>query len=327
MNSILYTSNHGKLIKNSMGSNPMTEDETDYTKMIKEYFYPYREHEIYHLIEQMTVNGFYLGLPMELMCSVGELPLLNRKYSISPLCTQLSGREETINTLLHTLRDFSLKSNYLSFFEHVSNYYSKSLEIANKHIRKLPYISVMEEFFGKKQNSYRYIITNLSHGSFGISFFDNDKLDMFNIMCMLRTFHNAEENELSRGALSTNVTLHEFAHPIINPLTEKSNELVKDKIQAYEWLEPYKLPNYQSGYGDWNECVNEHMVRAITIYLAKKLGEQEYAYKYLEYDMNLGYRYLPALLNKLEYYENNRDTYNMIDDFYPMLLEVFSEKF
>jgi hypothetical protein len=102
--------------------------------------------------------------------------------------------------------------------------------------------------------------------------------------------------------------------------------LVKKYCQAYEWLKKYKLPNFQSGYGDWDECVNEHIVRAIAIYLAAKLGEKEYASKHLDYDMKIGYKYLPALLDKFQYYEKHRDIYKTINDFYPELIEVFAEK-
>lgn len=326
MNSILYTSNHSSLIKQSMGFNPMIDFETDYTKIVKEYFYPYREHEIYHMVEKMTTNGFFLARPMELMCSIGGFPRLNRKYEISQLCRQLCGGEENINSLLSLLRKFYQEIDYMNFFDIVKRCYRDSIEAVKRHIHKYPFVLVMEEFYGKKQNSYHYIITNLSHGSFGISFKNNDKLDMFSIMTLLRISDNEEENELRRGALSTNVTIHEFAHPLINPLTEKYSELVNKNSQAYEWLKKYKRPNFQSGYGDWYECVNEHIVRAIAIHLAAKLGEIEYAAKHFDYDMGIGYKYLPALLDKFQYYEKHRDTYKTIDDFYPELIEVFAER-
>lgn len=326
MNSILYTSNHSNLVQNSMGFNPMTSIETPYTRTINEYFNPYREHEIYGLIDKLTINGFFLGRPMELMCSVGEPPLLNQKYEISQLCSQLCGGEENINNLLNLLRKFSHEIDYVNFFSIVKENYRDLIGTVEKHINKYPFVLIMEEFYGKKQNSYHYIITNLSQGNFGINFNNNNKLDMFSIMSLFRVSDNEEENEFRTGALSTNVTIHEFAHPLINPLTEKYNELVKKYSNAYEWLKQYKQPDFQSGYGDWDECVNEHIVRAIAVYLAMKLGEKEYANKHLEYDLKMGYRYLPALLDKFQYYDKHRDSYKTIDDFYSELLEVFAEK-
>lgn len=312
MNSILYTSNHSKLIKNSMGFNsPITEIESDYTKAVKNFFNPYREHEIYKLIEKMTVNGFFLGRPIELMCSLGEPPMLQRKYEVYKLCRQLCGGEESINNLLSLLRKFSQETEYMKFFDSEKGYYQNLIEEASKYINKYALVSIMEEFYGKKQNSYHYIVTSLYRGCFGISFRSNSKLDMYIVMCDL---------------LSTNVAIHEFAHPIINPLTEKYNHLVMKNSQAYEWLKQYQLPNYKSGYGDWNECVNEHIARAIAIYLGKKLGEEELASKHLEDDLKKGYMYLPALLDKFQYYERHRDIFKTIDDFYPVLIEVFADR-
>ncbi len=191
-------------------------------------------------------------------------------------------------------------------------------------MKRFPFVSVMEEFYGREQRSYRYSITCLSKGSFGISFRNNNQLDMINVMYMSDPCGTAEQNEMHRGALSVNVTFHEFAHPIINPLTEKHNSEILKYRQAYERLQPYKLPGFQSGYGDWSECVNEHLVRAIAIHLAQKIGQEEYALKHLQHDMNAGYRYLPALLNKLEEYERSRFVYKTMEDFYPEWVEVFA---
>ncbi|MGI6538940.1 MAG: TnsD family Tn7-like transposition protein [Caldicoprobacterales bacterium] len=166
----------------------------------------------------------------------GEFPSLNRKYEISPLCRELCGGEENINNLLSLLRRFCEEIGYMNFFDIVKKYYRDSVEAVKRHLNKYPFVLVMEDFYGKKQNSYHYIITNLSHGSFGICFKNNDKLDMFAVMALMSISDNEEENELYRGALSTNTIIHEFAHPLINPLTEKFGELVEKYCQAYEWL-------------------------------------------------------------------------------------------
>jgi hypothetical protein len=326
MNSILYTSDHGQIVKDLMGFNPVIDIETDYTNAVRDFFERYRSHDVYRIVETMTRDGFFLGRPMELMCSVGRPPAFERKYPVSELCTQLCGGEENIDTLLNALRDFSRQIGYMDFFSVVECRYGDLIEAAKKHIDRYPFVSLMENFYGKKQNSYHYIITNLSHGSFGICFLNDGRYDMFSVMTLFNVSDSEEENEQSRGALSTNVTIHEFAHPLINPLTERFNDLVDEYIRAYEWLKPYKQPNFRSGYGDWDECVNEHIVRAIAIYLAEKLGESGYASMHLDYDMKLGYMYLPALLEKFRYYEKHRDTYRTIDDFYPELITVFAEQ-
>ena len=58
-----------------MGLNLITDIETKYTKAVKKFFDPYKEPEVYGLIEKITLKGFFLGRQMELMCSVSEPPM------------------------------------------------------------------------------------------------------------------------------------------------------------------------------------------------------------------------------------------------------------
>jgi hypothetical protein len=146
---------------------------------------------------------------------------------------------------------------------------------------------------------------------------------LFSIFTINTVCSNEEENEFNRGALSSNVVFHEFSHPIINPLTEKNKDLVEKYKIAYEKLKPYKKP--YAGYGDWEECVNEHIIRAISIYLVRNYCNSYYADKHLEYDYNLGYRYIPYFIERLDYYEKNRNTYKTIDDFYSELIKAFTQ--
>lgn len=50
---------------------------------------------------------------------------------------------------------------------------------------------------------------------------------------------------------------------------KKYHDIVQKYQGTYEILAKYKLPNYLSGYEGWEECVNEHLVRAMTIYTQK----------------------------------------------------------
>lgn len=87
----------------------------------------------------------------------------------------------------------------------------------------------------------------------------------------------------------------------------------------------YKLPGSLSGYGNWEECVDEHIVRAIAIHLAKKIRSSEIEEWHYRRSYNAGYRYLPFLLEKLVCYDDNRDRYKTFDDFYLELIKSFSK--
>lgn len=108
-------------------------------------------------------------------------------------------------------------------------------------------------------------------------------------------------------------------------MTDKYYDLVQTYDYAYEKLKKYKLPAFLSGYDDFKECVNEHFVRAIAIHLMKKINQKETADELLRDDLNSGYKFIPGILKKLNYYDANRSTFLNFDQFYPELLEVFNQ--
>lgn len=116
---------------------------------------------------------------------------------------------------------------------------------------------------------------------------------------------------------------HECSHPFINPLTDKYENLAKEYENAHELLKLYKLPGFKSGYGDWIECINEHLVRAMVIHLLQKCNLLDAAKEMLDQDLYLGYKYIPFIL-EYNIYDHNRVIYPDFESFYPVLLEVFS---
>lgn len=143
---------------------------------------------------------------------------------------------------------------------------------------------MLEAEFGTRQHAYRYVVSALMKGNFGLHFPRREgcESDLFSVF---------STDSLS---LSPAILLHEYAHPFINPLTEKYRSLVYTHQNAYEWLSKYKLPDYRSGYDGWEECVNEHLVRAMTIHLLRRCGYTDTAEQMLRNDLYCGYKYIPA---------------------------------
>lgn len=116
-----------------------------------------------------------------------------------------------------------------------------------------------------------------------------------------------------------NLIFHELSHPVVNPLTEKNLLLVNEYKDVFEELEKYK--SEFSGYGDWEECMNEHIVRSISIHLSRKY----FTNKRIECDYNLGYKYIKAIVDKLEEYEKNKNMYESLGEVYQEIIKVFSK--
>jgi hypothetical protein len=117
-------------------------------------------------------------------------------------------------------------------------------------------------------------------------------------------------------------TWHEFSHTVVNRLTQAH----WGQLKALDHLiDPIAEQMDNAGYGsEWAQVVvNEHVIRAIEIRLAyRQFGTEARAEKLKEEKEN-GFRYVEPLARELKAYENNRDKYPTLADFYPRLVDVF----
>ena len=314
MNSILLTSRYNEITESYIGYGLMTKEVNEYTTRIKQFLEKYRNDSIYQYIESLIPNGFTFSRPVELMLSLGKNIDFSMQYTPSEMCIEYCGGISKIKELLNLLKEYEEQIGFFAFFEETKNYYNPIIEQASEVVNKYPYISILEDEYGKEQNSYNYILSSLMKGNYGISFGKKGKtkLDIFSVFAT------------DSFSISEAILFHEFSHPFINPLTEKYMDLVTKYQSSHELLKKYKLPGFKSGYGDWYECVNEHLVRAMVIHLLQKCNLQDIATEKLDYELCTGYKYIPLILEKYKYYDNHRDIYPDFETFYPILLEVFS---
>ncbi len=77
------------------------------------------------------------------------------------------------------------------------------------------------------------------------------------------------------------------------------------------------------GYGDYQICIAEHLVRLGEIETAKIQKDFERAERLKEYHLKNNFIFLPLLEEKLKEYNTNRKKYRKFGDFVPQLLQVF----
>lgn len=311
MNSLLLTSKYNEITKPIIGDGLMSESNTPYIAAIKEHFLPYADHSVYSLIEQMIPDGFTFSRPVELALSLDDNLKVVRQ--LSNMCIEYCGGQNRINELLELIKDIGHKVDYMNFYNKHKDFYASYLNELNSKIKPISIVNTIESFYGKGQRSYNLVLSSLMTGCFGLVFHNKDETgdDVFSVLSI-----NNLHSDIA-------LLLHELSHPFVNPLTEKYRTEVEKYSAAYEYLKQYKLHGFRSGYGDWEECVNEHLVRTSTIHMLNKLGFMDLAEKNLSNDLNSGYRFIPALLQAFDHYENNRDRYKTFDLFYAELIQRF----
>ena len=323
MNIILLTSRYSEILSEKFGFNVDFVDYSNekYISDIKDYFEKYSNHEIYKKLEEMIKEGFFLGRPMVFALALDNEKDLSFKYEISEFNIKLSGGIENLEEFRALFNSFKEDTKFDEFFSRIEEYYKDDLEYFRSILEKYQFIKEIEEFTGNKNTNYNFVMSNLSKGNFGFDLKRGEEKYInvvFNLSVWLGdTIFVDNDYDIC------NLIFHELSHPIVNPLTEKNLELVNEHKGVYEELEKYK--STFCGYGDWEECVNEHIVRALAIHLSKKYFKDDFINKRIEYDYNLGYRYIKGMIKKLDYYEENKSQYKSIENFYSELLKAFLE--
>lgn len=303
------------------GSWRMSKYDTTYANEVEEKFYPYWKHPILNQYWSMHYYGdFVNNVPHDLMLHLSEPPELEVRIPIPKEMVKRAGGEKTLNDFLDMLRDFAKKTKFMDFFEDHRELYETNVAAVTKEIEKEDYVGLLEGYYGASTNGYAIILGILMYeGGFGVSCGgimyailgpcrSEDKLPIFNDPSYL-----------------FNTSFHLFGYSFIGPLTSKILEDIKkcDKLinPIYREMQDFLYPLSPT----WEVCMNEHLIRAVTIrILASKNGPEETAKKIKEtYRWN--FVYIEYVLDLLDIYEKNRDIYLTFADFFPRIQNKFEE--
>ena len=226
--------------------------------------------------------------------------------------------------LLEEFKDELIKFNQDTLFQK----YLKAIKPLNekiisqvqnsKTINKLP--SYIEDYYGKKLNSYNLILSPLLHaGGFNSEIINaNGEKEVYALLGP-----NGEIDFVpyfDKDFIETDLILHEFGHSFVNPLMEKYENNVESLRSTYFTKELEKNGKDQ-GYSEWKYIFNELLLRATTIHIAKQKFGNKKAEKLLDFEKSVGFELVEKIVEILKEYELNRHTYATFDEFYPILIE------
>jgi hypothetical protein len=164
-------------------------------------------------------------------------------------------------------------------------------------------------------------------GGFGIRFRNADGLyDTYDVCGTSRVSNGLPDVAPARELRY--LTWHEFSHSFVNPPAAQ--------FALYSGLiEVIKQKGYLSGQEEaaknvpvdllWGECVNEHIVRAVTVRLTLSQYGPSVRDAHLASEVDAGFIFTPAICNCLERYEAERDKYPTFGDYYGEIAKAFAE--
>jgi hypothetical protein len=227
------------------------------------------------------------------------------------------GGMDSLKTFAGHLRTFRKASAFDRFFSEHASTYEQLVARVLPRLGARDHVHELEAFYGTRQSSYNLLLVSL-YGPVGFG----PHLDLatgerhvYNILGPLKL--EAGRPAFGDESYFTMMQRHEFSHPVVNPLTDKH----WDRVKQYAYLFD-TLPE-QTVCGEWNECVSEYVIRAVTTYLAFQ-DSQAAGQAALEAEKARNVVLIDDLLDSVRQYAQNRDRYPTMDDYYPQLLEVFA---
>lgn len=293
----------------------MTKLNFSYKENVNEYFSTYKEHDVIKMFLELNKIGFTYGTPPNITLYLDEDFKIRQDIDFDDFYINRMGGKENFELFCNLLYKFSKDTNYDDFFKDNIHYYESIIENTINILPDYNFISELHSYYGMKRNNYYIFLVSL-FGPCGFGpkvIHKNGDIDIYSIVGLLEcttilNFGNVEYFKYMQR--------HEFSHSFINPLTLKHWDEAKNYVSLYNKTKEIK----QNCYGDWEECLNEHIIRAVVIRLSS-LAEEGIEDKLVQKELSRGFIYIEDIIKSLKYYEQNRDIYKDIDKYYIKILE------
>ena len=286
-----------------------------YNKDIIKHFTHLSSHEAVKQTDSFWQNsGFVFDAPIGFMLHLSQFPELKTIITFSDDLLKRSGGGNNLEQYRESIKQFAEISNFEIFWNSKIPYYNKILDRTIAKIDGIDVVKVLEDYFNETQESYNIIIAPAFQGGYGTEIpGSNGKFNIYACLSVIsKRFNN--KNDLR------SYIWHEFGHSFVNPLTDKyaARVMAIDKLFA-----PIKEEMSKLKYGEWEICVNEHIIRAVEVRLADLYAGSRKSNRLLKKQLGERFIYIEPLVEKLKDFEKRRDVNNIsFSEFYPELLDM-----
>lgn len=286
-----------------------------YTEKVLDRFASLRGHAAARLEASSALARFALSDRAQVLVRLSPLPELKKALVIPYALGAQAGGGENLDSWISALRDFARDSRFLESFPILSQILEPEVERFRSQAARLDYLAKIEAYAGLPLLGRHEILLSPFHSPGGVA----NNVDLLEDGSVAIASVMGPESTGSGIDFWTRrvpgVLWHEAGHGILDPLSTLYSKAVAHSSAAHSRMG-------WACYGSWNQCVREHVVRAVMLrLLALELGPaaQEEQWRWEEAEKK--YPFLKAMLQRLELYERSRERYPTLADFYPELLE------
>ena len=317
---ILSTSDYDSIVVSKGSFHLITQFDFEYKNDLLATFHDSEKDPVVSTFMNLAYNyGFIFAMPFIACLCSDDLPDLAINKPLPEMLTKRSGGLKNLNSFLNDLSKFNKTWDFTAFMDKHKNYYSNILQ----SVRKYPidrFVDQIEQYYGTSQAGYNIILASMIHpGGYGPNITDSlgnnhiySIIGPKGISNGLPTFGSEEEFKY--------VIWHEFSHSFINPLVDS---YYTDFEKYKSLLDPIKDKMVKHNSGDWNTCIAEHIVRAVTVRLAYLFEGEKAGEEAMKMETDQGFIYVKEICNRLKIFESDRAKYKTFQDFMPEIVYVF----
>ncbi|MDX1828635.1 MAG: DUF4932 domain-containing protein [Lutibacter sp.] len=312
----------------------------NYIPMVAKAFNKFKNKDNSKIIQStlhyLSIVGYQQDLTYQALVRSKKFPSKGFKYSLDSLNIDKE-KITAVKQYVKDLREFYIKNNLASFFKENEKFINGGINEFKKNVPK-NYVKKMQDYYG--ETFEKFIVYPDPFNTVGLNEGDTD------------FFHgNGQRIDTKNGTVATMITsaflpinikkqpneygfnypkdvrfiiTHEFGHSFVN----HTLKTVKKQIKATEKLFNSGLSEKMQGqgYGSWNICLDEHLVRLGEIRIAECNGEKKRAEELRKMHINeFHFVLIPILEKKIVEYEKNRDKYPTYQNFLPELLSSLNK--
>ena len=302
----------------------MSQVESTYKQQALEYFAEYKEHQAVKLVGEMSKNGFWYGHPPRAVLCLSAFPELKTRFPLDNLALTLAGGELKLQEFYDALHSFAHESNFTVFFRSHEESYRRMIKTYFPDKRR-NYPRDLEQFFGSSLEEYNLILSPLFHsGGYGERIETGD--NQFSTYVIVGPAGLTEDGLPDFGYKQHRLFWHEFSHPHVNHITESHIEELLTPCTALQTIKKEDVEQYGIAWevhiADW---VSEHVVRGTEVCMTRKyVGEQEVD-GLIDLHKKRGFPYVREIAEALQRYDDSRDKYAQLRDFYPEIVKAFEQ--
>lgn len=238
----------------------LTSEQFSYKNDMAGYFKSYKSHAAVKYFDLLSMFGFTYDAPPRTVMYLTARYDETGDFGFDEHLIKRTD-EGNLDRFLRHLLQFAADTDFNRFYNEHREFYEAVVERVSAELEGSGLVRNIEDYYGMKQNSYNIILVPMFHaGGYGPGIEnENGGLDIYSIQGPfdvegdIPVFGTAESFK--------DLVYHEFSHSFVNPVTAKHIDEVNKYSKLYDPIADIMKSN---AYPNWEICVNEHIVRAVT---------------------------------------------------------------